>query len=708
MYAFEITSTQILFRAKWLNKKGFRETSCPRPPFMTFERLTLICEQTMEMCQRGTRYTATHFFMIFKHIVRFAMHNKSDFPAPGHSDWKVFIHEHFIFHLSHPEKLSGTGDKERVSMQAQWRHAHEFYERLKQKQIVPYNVDIPRIRKLTRPDECGSEDILDSVQETYSTVGSASELWPKTFLIDKDLNTPTDKFLANLQSQLVRRSEGIISACQSYWDKVVECQAIGAGLIESISKTRLLEVLDSGVFEVNGVHLAHPDSPEGLAWFLAVIDYCFQESHELEFISYELMTEIPFLRQICNNPNLLAQMTDRIKAIAGENGAPLTRVNETLNRLLGHISARDCAAAAAIIIADNPKFTPTALREADYLSADDKPLHHYNSELGCMMWSVSKPRARDRKVSALSPRSAKAYAQVVRATLKSRWKLMSKGDPNYRKLFLTSTFKWVGMSTAIGPAFAGELGVSLFDALEPELVEAGVSRKSFGLKRIRGTQGMIAFLKEGTYQSVANKLGNSIAVVKVHYVPSWLKRRWNVRILRIFQTKLVVLATKNKPWAVEASDFLNKEDLFKFVINAAQATEGRDPISISLRRYAAQLTEDAAEFVIEPLLLHKMMLKLDANVFAAIFMFAEMHLLPLATEERYDDLISGLSEDSLVTLSRLLHASYEASIEETKLSPALQNITGFSLPKFQTTYLEALQIKAKLSGKISSAEVLAA
>ncbi len=689
MYTFEITSTQILFRATWLNKKGFRETSCPRPPFMTLERLMLICEHTMEMCQRGTRFTATHFFTIFKHIVRFATQNKSDFPAPGHSDWKIFIHEHFIFHLSHPEKLSGTGDKERVSMQAQWRHAHDFYERLKQKQIVPYNIDIPRIRKLNHLDELGSEDILDSVQETFSTMGSANEFWPKTFLIDKDLNTPADEFLSNLQSQLVRRSEGIISACQGYWDKVVDCQAIGAGLIESISKDKLLDVLGSGVFQENGVHLAHPDSPEGLAWFLAVTDYCFQESHELEFISYELMT-------------------DRIKAVAGENGAPLTRVNETLNRLLGHISARDCAAAAAIIIADNPKFTPTALREADYLSADDKPFHHFNSELGCMMWSVSKPRARGRKVSALSPRSAKVYAQVVRATLKSRWKLMSKGDPNYRKLFLTSTFKWVGMSTAIGSAFAGELGMSLFDALEAELVAAGVSKKSFGLKRIRGTQGMIAFLKEGTYQSVANTLGNSIAVVKSHYVPSWLKRRWNVRILRIFQTKLVVLATQTKPWAVAASDFLNKEDLFKFVINAAHAAEGRDPISISLRRYATQLTEDAAEFVIEPLLLHKMMLKLDANVFAAIFMFAEMHSSPLSTEEWCDDLISGLSADSIVTLSRLLHAAYEASIEETKLSPALQSITGFSLPKFQVTYLEALQIKAKLSSKISSVEVLAA
>ncbi|MCH5518691.1 hypothetical protein [Pseudomonas syringae] len=708
MYTFEITSTQILFRATWLNKKGFRETSCPRPPFMTLERLMLICEHTMDMCQRGTRFTATHFFTIFKHIVRFATQNKSDFPAPGHSDWKIFIHEHFIFHLSHPEKLSGTGDKERVSMQAQWRHAHDFYERLKQKQIVPYNIDIPRIRKLNHLDEPGSEDILDSVQETFSTMGSANEFWPKTFLIDKDLNTPADEFLSNLQSQLVRRSEGIISACQGYWDKVVDCQAIGAGLIESISKDKLLDVLGSGVFQENGVHLAHPDSPEGLAWFLAVTDYCFQESHELEFISYELMTEIPFFRQICNNPNLLARMTDRIKAVAGENGAPLIRVNETLNRLLGHISARDCAAAAAIIIADNPKFTPTALREADYLSADDKPFHHFNSELGCMMWSVSKPRARGRKVSALSPRSAKVYAQVVRATLKSRWKLMSKGDPNYRKLFLTSTFKWVGMSTAIGSAFAGELGISLFDALEAELVAAGVSKKSFGLKRIRGTQGMIAFLKEGTYQSVANTLGNSIAVVKSHYVPSWLKRRWNVRILRIFQTKLVVLATQTKPWAVAASDFLNKEDLFKFVINAAHAAEGRDPISISLRRYATQLTEDVAEFVIEPLLLHKMMLKLDANVFAAIFMFAEMHSSPLSTEEWCDDLISGLSADSIVTLSRLLHAAYEASIEETKLSPALQSITGFSLPKFQVTYLEALQIKAKLSSKISSVEVLAA
>lgn len=708
MYTFEITSTHIIFRTSWPNKKGFRQTSIVKPSSLTEERLILICSSAMEMCQRGARHTSIHIIRIVKKILRLTAHRNVDIPKPGDMEWRVFIHEHYIFHLSHPEKLRGTGDKDRISMEAEWRSVRDFYKRLMHKSIIPYTIDIPRIHKLSFSDDHGSADILDSVHETYSAMESVNELWPKSFLIDKNLNTPTDEFLASLQSDLERRSEGIVSACQGYWEKVVACQAIGAQLIDSIPKGKIKEVLATGAFHANGTHLADPDSPDGLAWFLAVIDFYFQETDELDFISYELMTRIPFLRPICIHPDLLPRMTYRIRQAAGENGAPACRVNETLNRLLGHISARDCAAAAAILTADNPKFTPTALREADYLSADDKPIHHFNSELGCMMWSVSKGRAGARKVSALSPRSAKAYAQVVRATLKARWKLMTKGDSAYRKLFLTSTCKWVGMSSNIGAVFTARIGVSLYDALKTELAAAGVAKGSFSLKRIRGTQGMISFLKEGTYQSVATTLGNSIAVVKSNYVPSWLKHRWNVRILRIFQTKLVVLATRNKPWLVDATDFLTKEDLFRFVINSAKAAEGRDPISLTLRQYATEITEDAARYVVEPLLLHKMTLKLDASAFAAIFMFADMQLVPTTRADRFDDPASGLSEDSLVALSRLLHAAYDASIEASNSSSALNNITGFSLSKFQDIYLEALRIKAKISGNISSAVLLAA
>lgn len=708
MYSYEITSSHILLRATWPNKKGFRQTKVLRPKCVSEESLNLICTQTMTLSQRGTRFTALHHFDVLKRTLRFARETGRVLPEPGHPNWRVFIYEHYIFHLTHPEKLRGQGDKEIVTLFQEWRCVVDLYKHLQQNKIVPYNIDIPRIKKLPSLADEFSSAVLDSVEEIYLPLTQAEEFWPKTYLVDKDLNTPTDKFLTNLQSELENRTEGIIQACERYWDRVIRCQAIGASLIDSIPITEIQKVLSSGRFYNGSKHIADPDNPTGLAWFLAVIDYHFHHTDDLEFISYQRMKEIPFLRPICDNPNIQARMSEKIKEVAGPFGAPITHTNETLNRLLGHISARDCAAAAAILIAENPKFTPTSLKEADYFSSDEKPIHYYNSDLGCLMWSVSKPRATARKASALPRRSQKVYAQVVRATLKSRWKLMSNGNPQYRKLFLTSTFKWVGMCNSIDQIFTTDLGESLYAVLESDLAAVGVSKKSFSLKRIRGTQALIAFLKEGTYQSVANTLGNSIAVVKSHYIPKWLMNRWNVRILRIFQTKLIVLATKDKPWQVEASDFLTKEDLFKFIINAAEEAKTLDPISISLRRYAAELTEDATKYLVQPLLQHKMLLKLEVPTFAAIFLFAEMHSTGNSQEVHCADPHTGLSADSILTLANLLHAAHAFSIEGANESQLLTNITGLSIPHFLNIYDAALKIKSELADRVITATSSAA
>lgn len=67
-----------------------------------------------------------------------------------------------------------------------------------------------------------------------------------------------------------------------------------------------------------------------MAWFLAVVDYYFMKTDKLQYINYELMKEIPFLRPICNNAKIQARMNERIKEVAGGYGAPMARTNETL------------------------------------------------------------------------------------------------------------------------------------------------------------------------------------------------------------------------------------------------------------------------------------------------------------------------------------------------------------------------------------------
>lgn len=707
MYSYELTPTNILFRSKWLSKKGVRETKIPRPTHVSENSLNTICGAVIQMCQRGSRLTAVRHFSALRKIFCFAQDQTIAFPNAGDPGWRKFIYEHYIFHLSNPGKRLGNDDKDPKTMRSEWSEILNLYKYFKQKKIVPRNLILPLMNDSGLREESRGSDILDSTEEHLWNLTNTDELWPKTFLIDKDLNTPTDKFLEKLQSELEKRTEGIIQACQRYWNDLMYCQKIGSALIKSIPLEEIESVLDSGEFYIDGRHIAHPLNPNGLAWFLAVIDYYFYRTGELKLISYNLMKKIPFLRPICNSTKTRTQMNGRIKEAAGKYGAPNSQISETLNRLLGHLSPRDCAAAASILIAENPKFTPRSLEEADYLSTTDKPIHYYNSELGCLMWSVSKPRATARKVSALPPRSRQIYTDLVRITFKARLHLILEGNNIYRKLFLTSTHKWVGMCTTMSTNFNAKLGIGLYSALEPELQEAGVSANSFCLRRIRGTQGLIAFLKEGTYQAVANTLGNSIAIVKKHYIPKWLMQRWNIRIVRIFQSKLIILATKNRPWQEESSDFITKADLFKFVVNSAVEAETSDPISVSLKQYATEITENAAEYILKPLTKHKFILKIDPLALASIFLFSELHAEITAKERQYIDKKTGISAESILTLAQLFHATHSIINEENHDNPIITNIAGFSTEQFQHAYNEALKIKLELAENISTATVLA-
>ncbi|MFP0194992.1 hypothetical protein ACKJSM_07420 [Pseudomonas sp. PHC1] len=705
MILFQIAADHILFQLTWQNKKRSRDMELPRPPLASETILTSICNETVRICQRFARITSTHRINALKRILGYATAQGKELPALSSKEWKVFINEHYIYHLSHPEKLNEDGDKILETMRAEWRQILYLYKNLKQRHIIPLDIVIPTMKQPIIPDDETGADVLDSVEETLWPLTNVNDLWPKTYLVDKSLNISTDKFLDKLQSDLHSRTETIVLACEAYWENVVICQRIGESLIKSIPVEKIEEVLSSGNFYVNHRYIADAYNPDGAAWFLAMIEYFFLQTGELDAISYKAMKKIPFFRPFCRNSYMRARMDKELRKIAGAHGAPTKNINETLNRLLGYLSARDCGAAAAILTAENPKFNPHALRAADYLSDDDKPIHYYNSELGQLMWSVSKPRAKSRKISALPPRSHKIYVELVKATMKARIRLMLAGDINYRKMFLTSSYEWVGLSSSLDQILTTKLGVSLYQTLETELTNGDVSRKIFTLKRIRGTQALISFLKEGTYQAAANTLGNSIAVIIVRYIPKWLKQRWNVRILRTFQTKLIVLATKGKPWHFAASDFLTQNDLFNFIIREATVSVASDPLSIDLKRYAAELTEDAVHHLVERLVNHKVILKLDATSLAAIFLFAEMHNSP--QKKQYEDADTGITEDSITTLARLLHCAYDISKDPSAKGTIIGNIAGLSVPYFQAVYVEALELKSELAKKFITVATIA-
>lgn len=331
----------------------------PRPTLASEVNLEILCSETARISQRFAPYTATARVGSLRKILSFANDSVRALPAPDSAEWKIFINEHYLYHLLHPEKLNDDGDKEFESMRTEWTQISYLYKSFKQKNIIPSDTIIPAMRQPQISGDERSAEILDSVEATLWPLTDADELWPKTFLIDRGLNLSTDQFLDTLQSDVEKRTQTILSACENYWDNVVECQRVGEDLINSISFETIEAVLASGNFFIGRRYIADPTNPDGAAWFLAVINYYFLATDELSAISYRALSKIPFFQPLCRNGYMKKKMAIKLTEIAGKYRAPTLDINETLNRLLGHLSARDCGAAAAILVAENPNLIHT-------------------------------------------------------------------------------------------------------------------------------------------------------------------------------------------------------------------------------------------------------------------------------------------------------------------------------------------------------------
>ncbi|WP_236536621.1 hypothetical protein, partial [Pseudomonas syringae] len=61
---------------------------------------------------------------------------------------------------------------------------------------------------------------------------------------------------------------------------------------------------------------------------------------------------------------------------------------------------------------------------------------------------------------------------------------------------------------------------------------------------------------------------------------------------------------------------------------------------------------------------------------------------------------SGIDENSIITLSHLLHRAYDISKDPKATGAVLTSIAGLSIPQFQAVYVEALEVKATLDNQV--------
>ncbi|MDI3275778.1 hypothetical protein [Pseudomonas sp. AL03] len=615
MLSYQIGDGKITFR--WDDDEtvsGYRTWSTHAPTWIEVSELKAIAEVVKLLCVTvAERSYSAHFLYsrcIFDHVAKLRI----KFP-PADDGWNNFIVTHYATHLT------DISNKPKTRF-AQWSGIANLYKALRRAGVIPINTFIPdaSAKGVGQPEAMAQPHGYGTVQTSIPK--STRFLLPKKFLVEEGMSLEDDVYLLNLKNTLEMRAGAIVDYSVDYWDRMLRCHARGDELCKDISVDQIKTMLENKFFYNDGIHLAHPDAPTGLNWFLAVTRYYAEQTDELKSVTFSELKKLPFFKPVIYNCTSKPKLVAGLWAAAGDDGVANYNVNETFNRLLGYLSPRDCAVASAIIASENPNFNPSSLTNIRLYRQDGKFYLRGNSDTKRITISVSKSRARSRKLSVLPPLSTKIVMDVIRCTSMPRRRLVSEGKSGWRKLFLISSRKQIGSNPDFTKTLATHTGLSFYDIYKEELEAVGVAQSMMSLYTIRCTQGLLEFLRSGSLQAVADLLGNSLHVVRRNYIPPWMIHRWAVRFFRILHQKIMLVATEGEPWQLAASDFTSREELQTFVRRVLLGLKSGDPLSQALREKLGHYTPDPSS-LLEMFLERELLFDRTPNSLAAIYAYAE-------------------------------------------------------------------------------------
>jgi len=615
MLNYQVVDGEITFR--WDDDEtisGYRTHSLHIPKWIEDPAIKAIAEAIKLLCIPGAQTSYRTHFRSGKHIFDHVLKLRLRFP-PADDGWNNFIVTHYATHLTDITNKPETRF-------AQWSYLANLYKALKRVGFIPINTFIPdaSAKSVSQPESMAQPHGYGTVR---TPIPESSEfLLPKKYLVEEGLSLEDDVYLLNLKNTLETRAGAIVECSVDYWGLMLRCHARGDQLCKDISVDQIETMLKSKCFYKDGIHLAHPDSPTGLNWFLAVTRYYAEHTNELKSVTFSELQKLPFFKPVIYNCHSKPKLVARVWEAAGDDGIANNKVNETFNRLLGYLSPRDCAVASAIIASENPNFNPSSLTKIRLYRHDGKFYLRGNGDTKRITISVSKPRARSRKLSVLPPLSTKIVMDVIRCTSMPRRRLMSEGKSGWRKLFLISSNSQIGSNPDFAKALTTNTGLSFYDIYKEEFEAVGVAPEMMNLHRIRCTQGILEFLRSGSIQAVADLLGNSLQVVRTNYIPPWMTHRWAVRFFRVLHQKIMLVATEGEPWQLAASDFTSRQELQIFIRRVLLGLTNGDPLSQAIREKLGRYSPDPSS-IIEMFVEHELLFDRSPNSLAAIYAYAE-------------------------------------------------------------------------------------
>lgn len=547
-------------------RSGVSRKVIDAPSTASSRLLSRISEVVISYCAGGAFHTTTSDLVALDRILQFL---KNEFGKwPTNEEWPIAIYNFFTHHYDTAATASGRNLQ---STRAGWSTIRRLLSAFMDWQIIPEapipEASLPRKRGVHRDSE---SYVLGEQLESVEPANESTLAWPKAFLTDISYTDDTDQFFDIVQQQLESVSDAAFSVCQNYWKGMINSHQLGRELISKVNRDQLISELNKPVWSQQNkqgqkFHSAHPRTPNGLNVFLAAVEYFFLETDQLNALNWRDLAKIPYLAPVTTSFEIQKTITKQlIEKIQCQDQN--LQFSEILCRALGLLSTRDCAAAAGILMHEQPKYTAEALETANAYTKNGKleiTVSLASGHKHTLM--IDKLRAHNKKGGMLTDVAFSVYEQIAECTSGLRKKVAQTQPTVARKLFLIATRDGFGHTGRLGASFNSKSKPSVFDTAAEELEAAGLTRATFTLSRVRNTQGILEWLKTGSALCMAILMGNSEATVRSSYIPDWLIRRMNERVARRFQQKTILLATANTEWQLEASDFESSDQLYNFV-----------------------------------------------------------------------------------------------------------------------------------------------
>ena len=509
---------------------------------------------------------------------------------PGNSrDWALFISNLYAAVLT--ANCSKAAIKTRVST---WnKNIRPFLIYLQEREYIPIDVIIPSMKKVSQ--KVGNTSFNVKLIGEKQAFNVEEKEWDYKLLTPVSLSRTDAEYLDEIYYDLERKRNKVHQCLVDYWKTIKSHYEYGYNLLKNVDRASIESRLKTNniyiyhkheerVYPVKE-HFACGESEESLANLLYL--YKSQLGYYRSLSKKKNGIEIPNQKSIYKRRSYFFQLFPECLI---ENNDSVT-FHDRMNWALGNLQNRDISFIIALLMMECPKFTYESLLSCKSEDKDGKTFLETNEH--SVSFTIDKKRAKQLKKENLSELSFEilstliemrdCHKELIPDKIK-KWLFVSLANQSLAKApyRIPQSYRisaWLTGNTTKKCYVKKGWNVNWLGTCYPSIEDVGLTRNTISHKKIRTTEGVLEFFRTGSVKAVSRKLGNTKKVVLSHYLPEPLIAAYNTRQVRRFQNLLIVAATIDEDYLLNAVDFNNASELHSFIADMlAMDSKGSNPL----------------------------------------------------------------------------------------------------------------------------------